>query len=93
MKVVRPLWDFYKNIMKKSKNIISEIAKRTPLETKIKVSNEMAFINLIVELGYREDKMWTDDENELLHKLCALAQKHTDNILKNIDDWEKDGKP
>lgn len=79
--------------MKKSKNLISDIAKNVPLKTRIKVSNEMAFINLIVELGYREDKMWTDDENELLDKLSVLAQEHTDSILKYIEEWNKDGKP
>jgi len=71
--------------MKKSKNTISEIAKDIPLETRILVANEMAFINLITELGYREDKMWTEDENELLGKLCDLAKKHTDSILKEIN--------
>jgi hypothetical protein len=79
--------------MKKPKNLIREIAKNIPLKTRIKVSNEMAFINLITELNYREDKMWTDDENELLSKLCVLAQEHTDNILKDIEEWKKDGKP
>tara|TARA_Y100000389_G_scaffold93943_1_gene90564 strand:+ start:1552 stop:1791 length:240 start_codon:yes stop_codon:yes gene_type:complete len=72
--------------MKKSKNLISEIAKSIPLKNRIRVSNEMAFINLITELGYRENKMWTDDENELLSNLCVLAQKHTDIILKDIED-------
>lgn len=28
----------------------------------LKVSTEMAFISLISELGYRENKMWTEDE-------------------------------
>ena len=79
--------------MKKSKNLIREITKNIPLKTRIEVSNEMAFINLITELGYREDKMWTDDENELLSKLCVLAQEHTDSILKDIEEWKKDGKP
>lgn len=79
--------------MKKSKNLISKIAKNVSLKSRIRVSNEMAFINLIIELGYREDKMWTDDENELLGKLCGLAQEHTDSILKDIEEWEKDGKP
>ena len=70
-----------------------KIVKEIPLKTRIKVANEMAFINLIVELGYREDKMWTDDENELLSRLCGLAKEHTDSILKDIEEWEKDGKP
>ena len=70
-----------------------KLVKEVPLKTRIKVANEMAFINLIVELGYREDKMWTDDENELLGKICVLAQKNTDSILKDIEEWKKDGKP
>jgi hypothetical protein len=70
-----------------------KLLKEIPLKTRLKVSNEMAFINLIVELGYREDKMWTDDENELLAKLCGLAKEHTDSVLKEIEEWKKDGKP
>ena len=66
--------------------IIERIRKRSPLETKLKVSNEMAFIDLIVELGYREDKAWTDEEDELLSKLMSLANKHTEDQMKIIDD-------
>ena len=73
--------------------IFEKLVKEIPLATRLKVANEMAFIDLIVELGYREDKMWTDEENELLGKLCELAQKHTDSILKDIEVWEADGKP
>ena len=75
------------------KNRLDKIVKRIPIETRIRVSSEMAFINLIVELGYRENKTWSDDEDELLGKLCKLAKEHTDDILKTIDEWEKDGKP
>lgn len=71
--------------MKKSKNIISESIENIPLETTLRVLNEMAFINLIVELGYRESKMWTEDEHELLNKLLKLANEHTDDILKEIE--------
>ena len=67
--------------------------KKTPLESRLKVSNQMAFIDLIVALGYRENKMWTDEEDELLQKLCDLAKKHTDAQLKQIIQWEKDGRP
>lgn len=66
--------------------IIERIRKRIPLETKLKVANEMAFIDLIVELGYREDKAWTDEEDELLSKLMSLANKHTEDQMKIIDD-------
>ena len=55
-----------------------------PLDSKLRVANEMAFINLIVELGYREDKGWTDEEDELLSKLMKLADDHTESQLKII---------
>lgn len=69
--------------------LIEKIQNRTTLKTKIKVLNEIAFINLIVELGYREDKMWTDEENELLSKIIILAKKHTNNIIKEINNKKR----
>lgn len=79
--------------MKRSKNLISELTKNIPLKTRLNVSNEMAFIDLIVELGYRESKMWTDDEKDILSKLRELSRKHTESILEDIEEWESDGKP
>lgn len=38
--------------------IVEQLLKRIPLHTRLKVSNEFAFMNLITELGYREDKYW-----------------------------------
>jgi hypothetical protein len=70
-----------------------EMTKSVPLKNRLKVCTEMSFINLIVELGYREDKMWTDDENELLGKLMKLANEHTGYILDTIAEWKADGSP
>jgi len=69
----------------KKNSILDRLRDRTKLETHFKVSNEMAFINLITELGYREEKMWTDEEDEILQKLCDLAQDHTDNLLRQVE--------
>lgn len=66
------------------------ISKEIPLRTRIKVCSEMDFINLITELGYREDKMWTPEEDELLRKLMNLAHDHTNTILREIEGWEED---
>lgn len=74
-------------------DLISEITKQTPLETRLKVLNEMMFIDLLTEMGFREDKMWTEDENEQLSKLCDLAKKLTDLQLSEIKQWEEDGRP
>jgi hypothetical protein len=54
------------------------------LETRIKVSTQIAFINLIHELGYRKEGYWQPEEDELLIKLINLADKHTENILEEL---------
>ena len=62
--------------IKRSK-VIDKLIKETPLEVRLKVDNEMAFITLLSELGLRDDKMWTKDEDEMLSKLIDFAKKHT----------------
>jgi hypothetical protein len=76
--------------------IVKKILRETPLETRLKVSNEMAFIMLIHELGFREEKMWNEDDekdNELLGKIMKFAKEHTDNQMKTIERWKEDSKP
>lgn len=83
--------------MKSTNNTISELfnklLKETSLESRLKVSNETAFINLLTELGFREDKYWSDEENHILEKLCKLAKEHTDNQLETIKSCKNDGEP
>jgi len=73
--------------------IVEDILKRTPLKTRIKVDIHASFINLITELGYRESKCWTEDEDPILQKITELANKTTDYIMESINRWESDGKP
>lgn len=75
------------------RDIINEIRKKCPLRNRLRVLNEIAFISLLTELGFREDKMWSDDEDEMLQKLCDFAEKHTLDQLNEIKEWEVDGKP
>ena len=72
---------------------IADILKETPLEIRLSVNNEMAFIELITKLGYRESKPWSDDENDILQKIWELALELTKNQVIEIEQWEKDGKP
>lgn len=69
--------------------IVDRIRFRTTLEQKLQVSNEMAFISLITDLGYREDKMWTEAEDKLLYKLLDLASVHTKNQMDEIAEHKK----
>ena len=74
-------------------NRIENILKRVPLKTRLRVVNEMTFMELITELGYREDKMWTDDESAILHKLLSMAGILTTRQIEEFEEWENDGRP
>lgn len=68
--------------------ILGEILSEIPLETKIKVSTEIAFIDLIHELGFREEKPWSDEDNEMLNKILEFAEKHAKHIIEIIKEDE-----
>ena len=65
--------------------IAEDILNNILLETKIKISTEFAFINLIHELGFREEKYWSDGDVEILNKILELAKKHSENIIEIIN--------
>lgn len=73
--------------MKSEGNLTEEWLEKypTPLDIRIRVTTQIAFINLIHELGYREEKSWGPDEDETLNKLIKLANKHTKDILNEIE--------
>lgn len=71
---------------------IDKILEETPLEVRLNVTNQMGFIRLLTELGFREDKPW-GSEDELLSKLCKFAEAHTNIQLTQIKQWELDGRP
>lgn len=72
---------------------LTEISRGIPLETRLNVVTQMMFVNLLTKLGYRKDTFWTDEEDELLTKLCVEAKKATALFLKEIKQWEADGRP
>ncbi len=73
---------------------IKQALASIPIYNRLKVVNEMAFIDLIWELGYREG-MWTNSEadNAILIKISELAEKHAKHIMEEYAKWERDGKP
>lgn len=75
--------------------IFEELLKETPLNVRLQVSNEAAFICLLRDLGFREERMWeeTEEDNILLKKIIDFAKEHTKNQLKSIKKWEEDGRP
>ena len=73
--------------------ILDKILKSIPLKNRFEVSIQMTFIDLLTKLGYREDKSWTDEEDNKLRKLRSLAEKLSKELLIEIKEWEEDGKP
>jgi hypothetical protein len=54
---------------------INEILKKVPLSTRLKVANQLAMIELLTTMGYREDKSWGEEEDEKLKILTKAAQE------------------
>ena len=77
-------------------NTISELLKETSLETRIKMSCWFMINNLIHESGAREESVW-DETNpkdiEMMKLLDDKTRELTEKILRNIKEWEEDGKP
>ena len=77
-------------------NTISELLKETSLETRIKMSCWFMINNLIHESGAREEAA-QDETNpkdvEMMKLLDNKTRELTETILKNIKEWEEDGKP
>jgi hypothetical protein len=77
-------------------NTISELLKETSLEIRIKMSCWFMINNLIHESGAREEATW-DETNpkdiEMMKLLDDKTKELTERILRNIKEWEEDGKP
>ena len=77
-------------------NTINELLKETSLETRIKMSCWFVLNNMIHDSGAREELAW-DESNprdiQLMRILDDKTKELTDKILKDIKEWEQDGKP
>ena len=77
-------------------NTISELLKETSLEIRIKMSCWFMINNIIHESGAREEAAW-DETNpkdiEMMKLLDDKTKELTETILRNIKEWEEDGKP
>jgi hypothetical protein len=77
-------------------NTISELLKETPLESRIKMSCWFMINNVIHESGARKETAW-DETNpkdiEMMKLLDDKTKELTETILRNIKEWEEDGKP
>jgi hypothetical protein len=75
---------------------ISELLKETSLETRIKMSCWFVLNNMIHDSGAREESAWNESnprDIDLMRILDDKTKELTDKILKDIKEWEQDGKP
>jgi hypothetical protein len=77
-------------------NTISELLKETSLESRVKMSCWFIINDVIHESGAREESVW-DETNpkdiEMMKLLDGKTKELTETILRNIKEWEEDGKP
>ncbi len=77
-------------------NTISELLKETSLETRVKLSCWFMINNVLHETGVRQEKAWDNNNKRDVELMMLLENKTmelTETILKNIKEWEEDGKP
>jgi hypothetical protein len=77
-------------------NTISELLKETSLETRVKLSCWFMINNVLHETGVREEKAWDNNNKRDVELMMLLENKTmelTETILRNIKEWEEDGKP
>jgi len=66
--------------------LLTKLISEIPLSTSLKVINQMAFIDFLTEMGFREDKMWTDKEDDFLEQLSTFSTKHTEHIIRVLNE-------
>ena len=72
----------------------AEISRDTPLDTRLKVTNEMMIQSYLIEIGYIPDGFWSD-EKEIKYGISfrKFAKELTVQQIREFTQWEKDEKP
>jgi hypothetical protein len=75
---------------------INELLSTTNLKTRVKLSCWFMINNVLHETGVREEKAWDNNNKRDVELMMLLENKTmelTETILRNIKEWEEDGKP
>lgn len=67
-------------------NIMDKIIKEVSLLTKLKVMNQMFMVDMLVNAGYRDDKMWCDGEEKEITIITECAKNLAISQLKIINE-------
>ena len=75
---------------------INELLVTTNLKTRVKLSCWFMINNVLHETGVREEKVWDNNNKRDVELMMLLENKTmelTETVLRNIKEWEEDGKP
>ena len=74
--------------------VFADLLKSCPLKTRLYVLNEMLIQSYLVEIGHIPDGYWSDGkERKYGRSFRRFAKQLTRHQLKEIKQWEKDGRP
>ena len=73
--------------------IIEDIRKRTPLKTRLNVSNEMLIQSYLVDQKFIPDGFWSDEKEKMYGHFRKFAKELSQVQIKEFKQWEKDGRP
>ena len=80
--------------IKNPEHSIKKALKRIRLRTRLYVTNDMTILSYLIDNGFIPDGSWTDEKEEkygkALHKFAKQLAKYQ---IKEMKQWEKDGRP
>lgn len=69
---------------KKVQKLLEKIMNEMPLSTHLTVSIQLAMIDLLSAVGFRENKVWTDDEEDILSIIFDSAEKTAKQLEEDL---------
>ena len=79
---------------KEAEERIAASMREIPLKTRLYVLNEMLIQVHLVDIGVIPDGFWSDEKEEKYGKLFRpFARQLTKHQLREIKEWENDGRP
>ena len=65
--------------------LIERLMNEVTVDIRIEILCQFAFINLITDMGYRENKYWTAEEDAKFKILMESAEKLSKDIMEEIN--------
>lgn len=67
-----------------------EVLEKSSLKTRVQAASSLDFLDLLESFGVDTSSR---DFYKKQERFKQLINTHTDNVLRNLHEWERDGKP